>query len=69
MKLMRVNESLSVSGQINEQDLEALAAEGVQLVVCNRPDGESAEQPEFSALQASSGEARAGNHRYTFQEW
>ncbi|HCA36460.1 MAG TPA: TIGR01244 family phosphatase, partial [Gammaproteobacteria bacterium] len=51
MKLMRVNESLSVSGQINEQDLEALAAEGVQLVVCNRPDGESAEQPEFSALQ------------------
>lgn len=51
MKLMRVNETLSVSGQINEQDLDALAAEGIQLVVCNRPDGESAEQPEFSALQ------------------
>ena len=51
MKLMQVNEQLSVSGQLNEQDLETLAAEGVQLIVCNRPDAEAAEQPEFAQIE------------------
>lgn len=53
MKLITVNERLSVSGQIEIADIEILAKEGVQVVLCNRPDNEEAAQPLFSELAAA----------------
>ena len=50
MKIYKVNDQFSFSAQLEERDLETLADSGVQVIVCNRPDGESADQPTFSEL-------------------
>lgn len=51
MRKVIVNDQLSISDQVTEMDLRTLADEGVEIIVCNRPDKESADQPEYSNLQ------------------
>ena len=51
MKLMKVSPEVTLSAQLNEQDLKSLADNGVELVICNRPDDESADQISFSVIQ------------------
>lgn len=41
----RLTDRLTVSPQITATDLPALAAQGCTTVICNRPDGEGADQP------------------------
>ena len=53
MKLIKVNERLSISGQLEVSDMEQLLREGVQIIVCNRPDSESGDQPLFADLAAA----------------
>ncbi len=53
MKSIIVNENLSISDQIEATDIEQLAQEGVQVIMCNRPDEEAAEQPSFSDIAAA----------------
>jgi len=53
MKSIIVNENLSISDQIEATDIEQLAQEGVQVIMCNRPDEEAAEQPSFSDMAAA----------------
>ena len=53
MKSIAVNENLSISDQIEATDIEQLAQEGVQVIMCNRPDEEAAEQPSFSDMAAA----------------
>ena len=53
MKSIAVNENLSISDQIEATDIEQLAQEGVQVIMCNRPDEEAAEQPSFSDIAAA----------------
>ncbi|MEO0982026.1 MAG: TIGR01244 family sulfur transferase [Pseudomonadota bacterium] len=48
----KVTETLSVSPQITEADLEAAAAQGFKTIICNRPDGEALGQPKSAALKA-----------------
>ena len=36
----KVTETLSVSPQIQDQDVAAIAAAGFRAILCNRPDGE-----------------------------
>jgi len=40
-----ISEKLSVSGQISPADVAALGEAGVKTIICNRPDGESPDQP------------------------
>ena len=40
-KAVPLSETLSVTGQISPDDLQAIAAAGFKSLVCNRPDGES----------------------------
>jgi sulfide:quinone oxidoreductase len=40
MQVLRLTPSLSVADQIEERDVETLAAAGFKAVVCNRPDSE-----------------------------
>jgi len=40
----------SVSTQITERDIEALAEAGVKSIICNRPDGEANDQPNVSEI-------------------
>jgi uncharacterized protein (TIGR01244 family) len=45
MTIYRLSERCAVAGQIRPEDVEALAAQGFETVICNRPDGEDAGQP------------------------
>jgi sulfide:quinone oxidoreductase len=45
--------TLSVSAQIQPQDVALLAAAGYRAIICNRPDGESADQPAFAEIAAA----------------
>ena len=51
MDIRSLTGELSVSPQIAPADLAALAATGFRSIVCNRPDGEGADQPLFSELE------------------
>lgn len=52
MKIEKIAAGLSVSGQIFPQDIESLAAAGFKTILCHRPDGEGADQPTFTELDA-----------------
>ncbi|MEC7997084.1 MAG: sulfur transferase domain-containing protein, partial [Pseudomonadota bacterium] len=53
MKLMKASPKVTLSAQLSEPDLESLVDYGVELVICNRPDDESADQASFSDIQQS----------------
>lgn len=57
MDLKTLTPTLSVSPQILASDIGALAALGFRSVVCNRPDGEGADQPTFAEIEAACREA------------
>lgn len=44
---------LSVSEQIQPEDVAALSAAGFKSVICNRPDGEGADQPGFAEIESA----------------
>jgi sulfide:quinone oxidoreductase len=44
MKITHLDDNYSVSEQITLDDIKILADEGVKILVCNRPDGEEANQ-------------------------
>jgi sulfide:quinone oxidoreductase len=48
-----LSETLSVSGQIDPQDMAELAAAGFRSVICNRPDDEDPGQPSFASISAA----------------
>jgi len=57
MNIRKVSPDFSVSQQIDPRDMAAIAAAGYRSIVCNRPDGESADQPSFSEIEAAAAAA------------
>ena len=57
-KAVPLSETLSVTGQISPDDLQAIAAAGFKSLVCNRPDGESPGQ--FSSQDIATAANAAG---------
>ncbi|OAN83593.1 TIGR01244 family protein [Jannaschia sp. EhC01] len=53
MDLRRISDAVSVSPQIATADVAALKAEGIRSIICNRPDGEGADQPSFEEIEAA----------------
>lgn len=53
MELNRINDQLAVGPQIMAADLVQLKADGFRAVICNRPDGEAADQPSFEEIRAA----------------
>jgi sulfide:quinone oxidoreductase len=53
MDIRKITDELSVSPQISAADAAAIAAAGFRAVICNRPDGESADQPPSDAVAAA----------------
>ena len=51
--LKQITEDISVAPQIAPDDLAAIAAQGFRAVICNRPDGEGADQPVFAEIEAA----------------
>ncbi|MGI3165425.1 TIGR01244 family sulfur transferase [Pseudooceanicola sp. 200-1SW] len=45
MDIRKINDGLSVSPQIQPDELAAAKAAGFKSIICNRPDGEAADQP------------------------
>jgi uncharacterized protein (TIGR01244 family) len=61
--LRRVDERVLVAGQIRRDDMEALKAGGVGMIVNNRPDDEEAGQPSSAEMEAA---ARAAGIDYRY---
>lgn len=51
MKLANLAEGVLVSDQILAEDLKEIAAQGIKTIMCHRPDGEGADQPNFEEIQ------------------
>lgn len=57
MEIKEISPNLSVSAQIAPTDIADIAAAGFRSIICNRPDGEGADQPSFEEIEASAKEA------------
>ena len=53
MDFNRISADLTVSPQITVADVKAIKAEGFRSIICNRPDGEGADQPGFEEIEAA----------------
>ena len=49
----KVTEALTVSPQIQVDDIEAIKSAGFRSILCNRPDNEESGQPAFAAVEAA----------------
>jgi sulfide:quinone oxidoreductase len=57
LTIRKINERLSVAPQIAVDDLTAIADAGYSAVICNRPDGESPDQPSTEDFAAEAKKA------------
>ncbi len=53
MDLRKISPELTVSPQITVGDMAAIKDAGLRAIVCNRPDGEGADQPSFEEIEAA----------------
>ena len=51
MNIRKISGSLSVSPQISASDVAQIAVDGYRAIICNRPDGEAADQPLFEEIE------------------
>ena len=52
MQIERLTRQVSVSGQITVDDVQTFVDQGVQVLVCNRPDGEDQGQTDYKEIEA-----------------
>ena len=57
MDIKNINATLAVSPQIHPTDIAAIAGQGFRSIICNRPDGEGADQPAFKEISDAAAEA------------
>ncbi len=50
-----INSQISVAPQVKPEDMADFAQQGFRSVICNRPDGEGADQPSFEEIEAAAG--------------
>jgi sulfide:quinone oxidoreductase len=53
MDAKKLSDELSVSAQVMPQDMAALKQAGFRSIICNRPDGEAADQPSARELESA----------------
>lgn len=53
LQFNQLTETLSVAGQPEPSDMAALATQGFEVVICNRPDGEAVDQPTMADMEAA----------------
>lgn len=53
MTMKPINTQIFVSPQIRPEDLAEIAQQGFRSIICNRPDGEGADQPTFEEMEAA----------------
>ncbi|WP_417249095.1 TIGR01244 family sulfur transferase [Celeribacter sp.] len=57
MEIKRLTDGLSVSGQVQLDDIAKLARRGFRTIICNRPDGEAPDQPTHDEVEKAAAEA------------
>lgn len=57
MMIRRVNNDIAVSAQIEVEDVGEIARQGFRAIICNRPDGETADQPDYAAIETAAKDA------------
>ena len=57
MDIKPITESFAVSPQIEPKDVAEIAKLGFRAIMCNRPDGEAADQPLFAQVEEAAREA------------
>ncbi|MBO6804950.1 MAG: TIGR01244 family phosphatase, partial [Thalassospira sp.] len=57
MEIKTISNGFSVSPQIVADDVKEIAKRGFRSIVCNRPDGEGADQPTFEEISNAAKEA------------
>lgn len=45
-----VTDEFAVMGQLQPADIDAVAAAGFGAIICNRPDGEAPDEPQYDAI-------------------
>jgi len=63
LELKRINDHVSVAGQISPDEMTQYKAAGFTTIINNRPDGEAPDQPDAAAVEAA---ARAAGLEYHF---
>ena len=58
MQIDTVTPEFSTTGQVQPEDLQAIVDKGFASLICNRPDGEEPDQPDWAELDAAA--QRAG---------
>ena len=53
MPIFQLTDTLSVAGQITPEDIPGIAAQGITVVVCNRPDGEVPQQATMDEIEVA----------------
>ncbi|UXU73869.1 MULTISPECIES: bifunctional protein tyrosine phosphatase family protein/NAD(P)/FAD-dependent oxidoreductase [unclassified Paracoccus (in: a-proteobacteria)] len=53
MELKEISPKFAVSPQIAVSDMAAIKAAGYRAIICNRPNGEGADQPSFEEIEAA----------------
>ncbi len=53
MDIKTISKRLSVTPQITAADVPAIAEAGFRAIICNRPDGEGADQPTFEEIETA----------------
>ena len=67
MDMRKLDDRVSVSGQIGPDDIAAVAAAGFKAVICNRPDDEHGPgQPAFADVAAAAQAAGMTAHHIPF---
>ncbi|PVX60047.1 bifunctional protein tyrosine phosphatase family protein/NAD(P)/FAD-dependent oxidoreductase [Paraburkholderia unamae] len=56
MELKKLTDTFAVSPQVHVADLPALREMGIRAIICNRPDGEGADQPTFTEIEQAAGQ-------------
>lgn len=57
MNIKTLTAGLSVSAQIKPADMQAIKDAGFRAIICNRPDGEGADQPTSGEMALAANEA------------
>ncbi len=57
MDIRKIDDKLSVTGQIDPSDMTAIAASGFKSIICNRPDNEAPGQPAYATIEQAARQA------------
>jgi uncharacterized protein (TIGR01244 family) len=53
MNINKIDDTCSVAAQIHPDDIGPIVAAGFKSIICNRPDGESADQVSYAEIEVA----------------